>query len=304
MKVCFIGVGSIAKRHIKNLKSIMGDEVTIDVYRHSGGEIFPNVNCQYTDLESIPSDYDAIFITNPTSMHMGTLEKVANKSNYFFIEKPVRTLRHMGILSESIPNIEKNKVCYVACPLRYTRVIQYLKREIDWNKVYSLRAISSSYLPDWRPNTDYRDGYSARKELGGGVASDLIHEWDYISYLIGLPKRVFHLEKKVSNLDISAEDVALYIGEYDDKTVEIHLDYFGREEIRNIEIFTSEETIQADLVQNRICYLRSGKMIQFEEERDDYQIEELRHFFDICRGEIDNDNDIVYADKLMSLLED
>ena len=65
---------------------------------------------------------------------------------------------------------------YVACPLRYNAVIQYIKDNIDLQDVISVRSISSSYLPDWRPGVDYRKTYSAKKELGGGVSIDLIHE--------------------------------------------------------------------------------------------------------------------------------
>lgn len=128
--------------------------------------------------------YDAIFITNPTTMHIDTLHKLMNKLRTFFIEKP---LRPMGCKEDSIDSLPSDKVFYVACPLRYTGIVRYLKDNIDWNKVYSLRAMSSSYLSEWRPETDYSKCYSARKELGGGVAVDLIHEWDYISYLIGKP---------------------------------------------------------------------------------------------------------------------
>ena len=62
---------------------------------------------------------------------------------------------------------------------------QYVKNNVDLSKVYSARAISSSYLPDWRPGQDYRTTYSAHKDMGGGVSIDLIHEWDYLSWLFG-----------------------------------------------------------------------------------------------------------------------
>ena len=33
MNICFIGLGSIAERHIKNLKDMLEDNVSIDVLR-------------------------------------------------------------------------------------------------------------------------------------------------------------------------------------------------------------------------------------------------------------------------------
>ena len=42
-----------------------------------------------------------------------------------------------------------------------------------------------SYLPGWRPGTDYRQSYSAQRRLGGGVLLDVIHEVDYAAWVLG-----------------------------------------------------------------------------------------------------------------------
>lgn len=301
MKICVIGLGSIGKRHIKNLKKLYSD-VAIDILRHSPSDDpsdseYGNSKYSYDELDD---RYDAIFITNPTTMHMDALRSVIDKSDAFFIEKP---LRPMGCKEDSIENLPKDKIYYVACPLRYTSIIQYLKENIDFKTVLGMRAMSSSYLPDWRPGTDYTKCYSARKDLGGGVAADLIHEWDYISYLIGKPDKVHTVQRKISDLDLDVEDVALYIGEYKDKLVEVHLDYFGRQTLRELYIFMKDDTVYCDLVKNSITYMKEGRTITFGEERDDYQIAELRHFFDIAKGKIENDNSAFEAERLMRLLE-
>ena len=236
-KVCFIGLGSIASRHMKNLKDIFGEEIKIDVFRSGNGKpldvaLQSMIGQVYYDYANLPTDYDVMFITNPTRLHYETLLTVQNHAKHFFIEKPVFETGY-----EEIERLElkSDSVYYVACPLRYTNVIQYLKKNIDFSKVYSMRCISSSYLPDWRPGTDYRNTYSARKELGGGVSIDLIHEWDYISFLLGQPQKVQCFIGKKSNLEINSDDVAVYIAEYPDKFVELQLDYFGRASSRRIE---------------------------------------------------------------------
>ena len=180
LKVCFVGVGSIAKRHVRNLRAVCEDKgivLTIDAYRRSPDDI-EGVDTIYCSETDVPNDYDAIFITNPTDLHLVSLEKFHDKGKHYFIEKPV----------VSLPQIEKakqfkthiNTIYYVACPLRYNAVIQYIKNNINPDDVISVRSISSSYLPDWRPGQDYRDTYSAHKDMGGGVSIDLIHEWDYL----------------------------------------------------------------------------------------------------------------------------
>lgn len=280
LKVCFIGVGSIARRHINNLSKICRSrkiELQVDSFSNSGVKA-GCIHHVYRANEKLPNDYDVIFITNPTSEHMRTLRRFHKNGNHFFIEKPIVSIDKTVEAYEF--KLRDTSVYYVACPLRYSSVIQYIKEKIDPEDVISIRCIASSYLPDWRPDQDYRKSYSANKDLGGGVSIDLIHEWDYITYLFGFPKKIFYMTGKKSSLDINSDDYAIYIAEYDGMIAELHLDYFGRKTIREIELFTKEDTIIGDLAGNKVRFLKSGKEVRFDEERDDYQTRELEYFID------------------------
>ncbi len=307
MKVCFVGVGSIAHRHIKNLVDVCknrGIDIKIDLFRSGMGKeldnsIIPYINCEYKNYDLMPKDYDVIFITNPTQYHLDSIQKFYNNTKSFFVEKPIVSYEQVEEF-ERIKN-KINKTIYVACPLRYKAVIQYIKNNIDLSHVYCARAISSSYLPDWRPQIDYREVYSAKKEMGGGVAIDLIHEWDYLNYLFGKPQKNICLMGKISHLEISSEDIAIYLAQYNNMFVELHLDYFGRVPMRQLLLFTENDTILCDLIQNQVSYLKSGKRITFEEERDDFQKKELIYFIDIIDGKADNFNDMDKAVETLKL---
>lgn len=286
MKVCFIGLGSIATRHIRNLYDIYEGNVKIDVFRSgNGGDISEEINqcighC-YTQIEKVPKDYDLIFITNPTKLHYETLQKFHMKGRHFFIEKPVF---ETGVEDLSKLKLRADSVYYVACPLRYTNVIQYLKEYVNFSDIYSVRCISSSYLPDWRSGIDYRKTYSAQKELGGGVSIDLIHEWDYLCYLLGTPQSVLSMKGKKSNLEIDSDDCAIYIAEYANLFVELHLDYFGRVPIRKIELFGKEEIIEVDILKQQIKFVKANKLIDLYEDRNSYQKRELLFFLNLLNN--------------------
>lgn len=305
MKVCFVGVGSIAKRHIKNLKEICKSqniELTIDAYRHSKSECSEkSVDSVYHDLMNVPNDYDVIFITNPTEYHLKSLMDFHDKGKHFFIEKPVVSLQQ--IKEAKCFSFKTDSVYYVACPLRYNAVIQYLKQHIDPNDVISVRSISSSYLPDWRPGQDYRNTYSAHRNLGGGVSVDLIHEWDYLTYLFGWPEKVYHMIGKKSALEIDSDDYAIYIADFKNKIAELHLDYFGRKTIREIELFTHRETIVGDIVSGQISFLTNGNRIEFHEERDDYQKRELNFFLDMVIGKRLPEESFLHGVKVLELTQ-
>lgn len=284
LKVCFVGVGSIAKRHIRNLNSICkerGLALQINAYRRSPGSVEGVTNI-YNSVDSVPSDYDAFFITNPTEMHLETLKTFHDKCKNFFIEKPVVSLSQLEEAQGF--EIREDSIYYVAAPLRYNAVIQWIGKNIDPAEVVSVRCISSSYLPDWRPGQNYRKTYSAQRDMGGGVSIDLIHEWDYLTYLFGWPEKVCSLIGKKSNLEIDSDDYAIYIAEYKDKIAELHLDYFGRKTIREIQLFTKKETIIGDIANNKIKFLVKDQEVDFHEERDDYQKRELNYFLDMITG--------------------
>lgn len=307
-KACFIGVGSIAKRHIANLYHICkerGMEPQIDVVRRKPAPmdetVAPFIHAVYTAGQTVPDGYDVIFITNPTEFHLDALATYHNKGKNFFIEKPLTSCRKL----EETFKIEyrEDAIYYVACPVRYNAVVQYIKEYIDPAKVISVRCMSSSYLPEWRPGVDYRNTYSAHKDLGGGVSIDLIHEWDYLKFLFGMPEKLFYTYGQKSNLEMDCEDYAIYVADYPDKVVELHLDYFGRKTIREIMLFTDEDTIIGDLANSTVTYLKEGKTIELHQDRNGFQMCEMRHFLDILEGKISCDNNIVDAYQTIKLTQ-
>ncbi len=285
MRALFAGLGSIGQRHFRNFLDIMqeqGESFQIDAVRGTrhilSDDIQSYLNRQYPSWEAISDEYDLLFITNPTILHYETLRHLGSKAERIFIEKPVF---HDSALSLEPLGLDAEKIYYVACPLRHTRIIQFLRKYLDNQNVYSVRAMCSSYLPDWRPGQDYRHSYSAHRAEGGGVSIDLIHEWDYLVYLFGFPVRTKSYAAKVSALDIDSNDVAVYIGQYDDKLVSVYLDYFGRKVRRELEIFLEDDVLLADFITGTIRWLKSERIMNFSEDRDAYQKEELRYFLQL-----------------------
>lgn len=305
-KIAIVGFGSIGKRHLNNLVDLltsMGVLYCIDIIRHGINRAIPlefssKIDNVYVLSDKIPNDYDIVFVTNTTSAHYDTIRMLTKHTTHMFIEKPVFDDCSLSI--ENL-NFRQDGKYYVACPLRYTSVMQYLKKEIDLRKVHCARAICSSYLPEWRPNIDYRKTYSANQNAGGGVCLDLIHEWDYIRHLFGDPSEVKFLCGRFSDLEISSNDLALYIARYESMMVEVHLDYFGKKAVRELQLFTSEDTIVADLISNSVHFLSSDIRISFNEGRNESYVEELKEFFKIIDGVSINENDIECALKTLKI---
>ena len=305
MKVCFVGAGSIGKRHIKNVTALAGEMgVDLEIHliratdRQLPDEIQSRVKKVFHSFDEADDRYDIVFITNPTNLHYETLQRMLDKSDAFFVEKPVFD----DINADLKPFDIAGKHFYVACPLRYTKVLNRALEISRNEKVISARAISSSYLPDWRPGTDYRQTYSAHKEQGGGVRIDLIHEWDYLINMFGAPDKVSSISGKYSDLEIDSEDLAVYIAEYKDMLIELHLDYCGKVARRSLELITTDHIYVFDIINGKVICDGLIKE-EYSEDPNDKYLEEMRHFIKIINGEVKNTSDLSHAICAMKVAE-
>lgn len=296
-----IGLGSIGRRHLGNLTRVLNERgiaYEIDALRSSRTALREEesnvISRQYYDIDSMPNDYDIIFVANPTSLHYDTIKNMIGKTKHMFIEKPV--FESVSYDIESLPLMEQG-IYYVACPLRHKSIMKYIKENIVCQeKIISARIISTSYLPAWRKDSDYRATYSAKKDLGGGVTRDLIHEWDYAVYLFGKPDRVLNMRGNISDLEIDSDDISIYMAQFQNMFLEMHLDYIGHKTERILQMFTNDKRIDADLISNTIYKYEGNKLkekIEFPEE--DCYLNEMQYFINyICDGG-NNVNTIVNA---------
>lgn len=307
LKVCFVGLGSIGKRHLRNLSDILckrGVEYIFDAIRSTDSclpdDIQSKLKSIYYTYEDAPSDYDIIFITNPTIKHFEAIKELSKKTKNIFIEKPLFEKTE----GYSIEDLKLgNGIYYIACPMRYESVYYAIKEYVNTHCVFSARAICSTYLPEWRPEQDYRKVYSARRELGGGVGTDLIHEWDYLVDLFGIPVEVHDFHGTYSGLEITSDDLYTSIARYKDKIVELHLDYFGRIPKRNIELYTDDDTVIGDFINNTFTTECGKKIEKYISDGNTAHYKELEVFLDMCDGKAVNTNTVQRSYNVLALTE-
>lgn len=258
LRALFVGLGSIGARHLKNLNDLClqrGIPLEVWALRSSGAPLAAEtaalVNCQpvaptpweFSTALGPDVTFDLAFVTNPTHLHAATVAALWQRVGCFFIEKPIFDNPEEDLAALGL---EENRKAYIAAPLRHTQLYTTLKEQLSNRQIFSARAICSSYLPEWRPG-DYRQRYSSHRDQGGGVSLDLIHEWDYLSDLLGTPTRCHNLRGAYSTLELDgADDLSVYIAEFNHCLCELHLDYFGRQYRRQAEFLCEEGSVTAD----------------------------------------------------------
>lgn len=302
MKVAIIGLGSIAAKHILALREI---DAAIEIYALRSNKNSPPL-AGVTNIQSLGDvkDIDFVLISNPTSLHLETIQMVAKENLPMMIEKPAfYELKESQNIVEEINN--KNIFTYVACNLRFHPCLQFLKDYMTSKsiKVNEVNVYCGSYLPDWRPNRNYREIYSANLELGGGVHLDLFHEMDYTCWIFGLPSHQRGFTSNNSSLDINAPDYANYLLIYNTFNVSIILNYYRRQPKRTIEIVFEEETWIVDLISNIITTDSGGVIFQASSSFSvlDTYVSQMRYFIAQLKGATKPMNDINETMKILKI---
>ena len=310
-KILIVGFGSIGKRHLKNILSKKNMDILICTKRKNLKFKEKNIRIIETIDKAIVEKPDLAFVTNETSFHVKTALKLAKAGIDLFIEKPLSSTSNNLIALEK--NISKNHlISLVGCDHRFHPCLKKIKEIIDNNRlgrVYSVQVESGSLLSDWHPYEDYRKGYSARKELGGGIATTMTHELDFLQWFFGDVKEIFSITKKVSDLDIAVDDISSMTMIFKNGIIgELHLDYFARPEFKSCKIKGTEGTLYWNTNSNdvKIFYNDKNKWKTIFKaknfERNQMFMKELEYFLKCVKNKEKTFNDISEGKKIVEVI--
>jgi predicted dehydrogenase len=251
-RILLLGCGSIGRRHAQNLRALGVEQLIVfDLQTDRRDQLAREVDAETeTTLDACWKRHpDAVLIALPTALHLPLALEAARRGCHLLIEKPLAD-RWQGV--EELLSIagQHELITLVGCNLRFhpgLRRIKCLLAEQAIGRVVAARIEVGQYLPDWHPWEDYRQSYSARRELGGGVILDAIHELDYARWLLGEITRVTCCAEKLSDLEIDTEDTAALLLQFQSGAMgEIHLDYIQRAYSRTCQIIGDQGTLHWD----------------------------------------------------------
>ncbi len=285
MRIVFVGIGSIAKKHIKAIKTI---EPSADLFAlRSSKDAAPYEKVHdfydYEEIKTINPDF--IIISNPTAKHLETIKKLIPFRVPLFIEKPLfAELSHEDVVSALETN---NILTYVACDMRFQDCLRwmhdYMEKHADKVRVNEVNVYCGSYLPEWRPGTDFRKCYSAIPELGGGVHIDLIHDVDYVYWIFGKPENHHAIFRNVSSLNIRAYDYANFNLFYPGFCANVVLNYYRRDAKRIMEVVFDDCTWTVDMLKNEITSNQGEVVYKSEQTGADEYESQMRYFMGLVK---------------------
>jgi predicted dehydrogenase/RimJ/RimL family protein N-acetyltransferase len=261
MRVAVLGQGSIGARHAR-LALELGHELAI---YDPEPRIVPPPGAEVAEsAEDCLRWADAVVVASPSSEHAHQARTAIEQGVPALVEKPIALDAARGAELDWLAR-ERGVMLSVAMNLREhpgVRRLASLLCEGAAGEILLAQAWCGSWLPDWRAG-DYRDSYSARRELGGGVLLDAaVHELDYLLLLAGPPRSVSALARHVSTLRADVEDVALLALELGRGGVaELSVDYFDRAYTRGCRIVGSRQTLHWSWeAQSLVCHDADGSL--------------------------------------------
>jgi predicted dehydrogenase len=210
-RILIVGLGSIGKRHLRIARELM-PSADIRVLRHKAtNEISDYSNGSFSRLEeAVAFAPQLAVIANPAPFHISIAQALAENGVHLLVEKPLSvSLSGVTYLIETCRL--KETALLTGYNLRFLPSLQYFRDALGTNSIGSVIAVHAEigqYLPSWRPESDYRNGVSAKQELGGGVLLELSHELDYLRWIFGEVEWVTAELTRQSRLEIDVEDSA------------------------------------------------------------------------------------------------
>ena len=307
MKILIAGLGSIGRRHFRNLIAL--GEKDIVLLRTRKATLPEDELAGYpveTDLSTALKKHkpDAAVVANPTSLHLDVAIAAAETGCHILLEKPVSNSLDRLDLLKSTAQKSGSKIL-VGFQFRHHPTLNKAREIIQsgaLGKILTVHAHWGEYLPQWHPWEDYRQSYAARADLGGGVIVTLTHPLDYLRYLLGEVESLWSINGHVSPLEVDVEDVAEIGLKFVNGAIGgVHINYFQRPPVHRLEIVGTEGTLHWDNTYGTLHFYRmSAPFGSYSDqppaavkevfappegfERNQLFVAQTRHFIEIARG--------------------
>jgi predicted dehydrogenase len=292
MKALIVGLGSIGRRHLSNLRRL-APRAHITVWRQhtppNTGEIPPKDADQvvFSLEDALAARPEIAIIANPAPFHVSSALHFAREGISLLIEKPLSCSLD-GIHELMYLCTTRSQTLMIGYNLRFEPSLQVLKAVVEAGKIgqiLSMLVEVGYYLPDWRPDTDYAKGVSAQKRLGGGAVMELSHELDYARWLLGEVRSVSAESDRLGDLYMDVENVADIHLRFACGTVgSMHLDMLQRAPARSCKLIGSSGTLLWDGISRSVrMYLAADGRWQdlpvpAYPDRNEIYVQEMRHF--------------------------
>lgn len=307
-----IGSGSIAKRHIKNLRHLY-PKIEVICVSASGRRIDPievGASSVRDSIEQVLEEVqvDLAIVASPAPLHLQSTFELTSAKIPVLVEKPLCQYE------TELENYDFSNPDYkvgVGYNLRYmpsANIVKNLISDYAFGKILHAHIECGQYLPDWRPGTDYKLGVSAQKKLGGGALLELSHELDYLLWIFGEISSVTARVENTRTLDIDVDDnVNALLETKSGFLIQVHLDFLQRKPRRMLRVVCDNGTLVWNLLTNSVSVEGKNDVAQIlysdpSYDRNQMYTDQLKDFVAFTKDHSEFKSTIASASNVMKLI--
>ncbi|MCP4594357.1 MAG: aminotransferase class III-fold pyridoxal phosphate-dependent enzyme [bacterium] len=283
MRVVVVGMGSIGRRHLGNLRRLSDATEILAVDPDPQARAWADAHGAVAVFESLEDALlqraDAAVLCTPTGLHLEGLSRCVADRVPVYVEKPIAARVQPALLHVLREADASCCTIVVGANLRYmpgAAELTGLLREKRLGRLVGIHAHAGAYLPEWRPNRelrDYRQSYSANPNEGGAML-DFVHEFDLMRWWGGEVQTVSALIRHASDLQIEAEDVADVLLKFaSGATGTLHVDYLERVPRRFIQLLFTEGRAIWDVIAQKVEVVDAAGEVTTPVDLPDYDID-------------------------------
>ena len=296
-KILICGLGSIGRRHFRLIKQRY-NSIEIAVLRSGHGTPQQDIEHEsqifYSLNDAISWKPHAAIIATPASHHLNDALPLARRGIPLLIEKPIgdgtesqKDWNELVELSDCVPIDIGYVLRHDPCTIT---VSNYIKEGLI-GKLVEADFYCGSWLPDWRPNLDYRESVSSQRALGGGVLLELSHEIDMAQYLLGTFEPCSALLHQTGLLEIDVEDQAeLHAYTSEQCLISIRLNFCTKPISRYVRLRGSNGEIYWDVTEGKVevTCANASKSVNYQSQMssNDRYVLQMKHFLACAVGKV------------------
>lgn len=257
MKILQIGVGSMGKRRIRNMKylgfhDILAFDMREDRLYEAKDLYGVEILLEYKDVKW--EEITHVIVSTSPDKHMQYAIDAVKNNKHVFIEASVVD-ENMDILhSESK---DKDVVVAPSCTMRFDPIVIKTKELLEGGKLGRVLFVNhhfGQYLPYWHPYENIQDFYVSKRETGAAreiIPFDLV----YLSWLFGKPTSVTAMITNTGTLNVDIDDIySLLYRTKDGTQVNMTIDVVSKVSYRYTNIIAENGNIELDNVKGTLSY--------------------------------------------------
>ncbi len=265
MRFLVIGLGSMGRRRIRNLRALGHVDIAgFDIDASRGSQVSNELSIEvFNEFREAIREFDpeALIVSTSPEAHIGYLDFAVAQRLNCFVEASV--VDPDGLKKVAVAADKAGVLVAPSCTMKFSRGpnrVHQLIQDGVIGKPLVFFYHTGQWLPDWHPWESIADYYVSTRSTGG-CREIVPFELTWLNDIFGFPEPISCFKSKLSQLDADIDDVYHFVLKYPNDLVgSILIEVLSQPQpTRELRIVGSEGVLVMSLDENCVRYSNSDQ---------------------------------------------